>query len=78
MDGVIDAWHGVADVQDSLGTPDRGIVVFREIAHCLRERLIPSPQIFTIVERHVEDNPGLATKDMADLMFSALSQACRR
>jgi O-acetylserine/cysteine efflux transporter len=78
VDGVIDAWNGVADVQDSLGTRDRGISVFRDLAHCLRDRLILSPQIFAIVEKHVADSPGLATKDMADLMFSALSETCRR
>ena len=78
VDGVIDAWHGLADVQDSLGTRDRGITVFKDLVDCLRERLMLSPQVFTIVERHVDDNPGLVSKDMADIIFSALSQTCRR
>ena len=78
VDGVIDAWHGLADVQDSLGTRDRGITVFKDLVDCLRERLMLSPQVFTIVERHVDDNPGLVSKEMADIIFSALSQPCRR
>jgi O-acetylserine/cysteine efflux transporter len=78
VDGVIDAWHGLADVQDSLGTRDRGITVFKDLVDCLRERLMLSPQVFTIVERHVDDNPGLVSKEMADIIFSALSQTCRR
>jgi hypothetical protein len=78
VDGVIDAWHGLADVQDSLGTRDRGITVFKDLVDCLRERLLLAPQTFTIVERHVEDNPGLVSKDMADIIFSALTQTCRR
>ena len=78
VDGVVDAWHGVVGVQESVGTRDRGIAVFAAIIDCVRERLLLPPQIFAIVERHVVDNPGLLGKDMADLMFSALAQACRR
>lgn len=78
VDGVVDAWQGVVGVQESVGTRDRGIAVFAGIIDCVRERLLLPPQIFAVVERHVEDNPGLLGKDMADLMFSALAQACRR
>jgi O-acetylserine/cysteine efflux transporter len=78
VDGVIDAWQGVVAVQESVGTRDRGIGVFADVVSCLRERLILPPQVFAIVARHVEDTPGLLGKDMADIVFSALSEACRR
>jgi hypothetical protein len=78
VDGVIDAWNGLVTVQESLGGRDRGIAVFADVVNCLRERLLLPPQIFQIVERHVEDNPGLRSKDMADIIFAALSLACRR
>jgi hypothetical protein len=78
VDGVIDAWHGVVTVQESVGTRDRGIAVFADVVNCLRDRLILPPQVFSAVERHVEENPGLAGKEMADLIFSALTHACRR
>ena len=78
VDGVIDAWQGVVGVQESVGTSDRGIGVFADVVNCLRDRLMLSPQVYTLVERHVADNPGLLSKDMADIVFSALSQTCRR
>ena len=78
VDGVIDAWNGLVTVQESLGGRDRGIAVFAEVVSCLRERLLSPPQIFATVERHVEDNPGLRSKDMADIIFAALSLTCRR
>jgi O-acetylserine/cysteine efflux transporter len=78
VDGVIDAWQGVVAVQESVGTRDRGIGVFADVVRCLRERLLPPPQVFAVVERHVEDTPGLLGKDMADIVFSALSETCRR
>ena len=78
VDGVIDAWHGLVVVQESLGGRDRGIAVFADVVNCMRERLLLPPQIFTIVDRHVEDNPGLRSKDMADIIFAALSLTCSR
>jgi hypothetical protein len=78
VDGVIDGWQSVATVQESLGTRDRGVTVFADIVTCLRERLVPPPQIFALVERHVEDYPGLLGKDMSDIVFAALSLTCRR
>jgi hypothetical protein len=78
VEGVVDAWHGLVTVQESLGGRDRGIAVFAEVVHCMRDRLMLPPQIFVIVERHVEDHPGLRSKDMADIIFAALSLACRR
>ncbi len=78
VDGVIDAWQGVVGVQESVGTTDRGIGVFADVVNCLRDRLMLPPQVYTLVERHVTDNPGLQSKDMADIVFSALSQTCRR
>jgi O-acetylserine/cysteine efflux transporter len=78
VDGVIDAWQGVVTVQESVGTRDRGIGVFADVVHCLRDRLLLPAQVYTVVDRHVEDNPGLLSKDMADIVFAALSQTCRR
>jgi hypothetical protein len=78
VEGVVDGWQRVAEVQESVGTRDRGIAVFADLIGCLRERLLLPPQVFALVDRHVEDNPGLLGKDMADLIFSALAPACRR
>jgi len=78
VEGVVDAWQGVVAVQESVGTRDRGIAVFAGAIDCMRDRLLSPPQLFAVVERHVEDNPGLGGKDMADIIFSALAHTCRR
>ena len=78
VDGVLDAWHGVVSVQESVGTRDRGIAVYAIVVDCLRDGVVLLPEVYTLVTRHVEDNPGLQGKDMSDLIFSTLSQACRR
>ena len=78
VDGVLDAWHGVVSVQESVGTRDRGIAVYGTVVDCLRDGVVLLPEVYALVTRHVEDNPGLQSKDMSDLIFSTLSQACRR
>jgi len=78
VEGVVDAWQGLVAVQESVGTRDRGIAVFAGVIDCMRDRLLLPPQLFALVERHVDDNPGLVTKDMADIIFSALAHTCRR
>jgi hypothetical protein len=78
IDGVLDAWHGVVSVQESVGTRDRGIAVYGTVVDCLRDGVVLLPEVYALVSRHVDDNPGLHGKDMSDLIFSTLSQACRR
>ena len=76
--GIVDAWGGLVNVQESLGSKDVAITVFRDVVGCLRERLLSSEQVYTLVERHVDANPGLASKDMPDLVFAALADACKK
>ena len=76
--GIVDAWGGLVNVQESLGSKDVAITVFRDVVSCLRERLLSSEQVYALVERHVDANPGLAGKDMPDLVFSALADACKK
>ena len=78
VEGVLDAWHGVVSVQESVGTRDRGIAVYATVVDCLRDGVVLLPEVYALVTRHVEDNPGLQGKDMSDVIFSTLSQACRR
>jgi hypothetical protein len=76
--GIMDAWTGLALTQESLGSKDQAITVFTEIVACVRDRSIPPAGVLALVERYAEDNPGLRTKDMPDLVFAALAQHCRR
>ena len=78
VSGIVDAWAGLVSVQESLGSKDVAITVFRDVVGCLRERLLSSDQIYALVERHVDANPGLAGKDMPDLVFAALTDACKK
>jgi hypothetical protein len=78
VDGVLDAWHGVVSVQESVGTRDRGIAVYGTVVDCVRDGVVLLPEVYALVTRHVEDNPGLQSKEMPDLIFATLSQACRR
>jgi hypothetical protein len=75
---VLDAWHGVVSVQESVGTRDRGIAVYGTVVDCVRDGVVLLPEVYALVTRHVEDNPGLQSKEMPDLIFATLSQACRR
>jgi hypothetical protein len=75
--GVVDAWHGLVLVQESLGARDRAISVFADVVGCLRDRLIGTVQILAAVERYVEENPGLRGKDMPDIVFVAVGPLCR-
>ena len=76
--GIVDAWAGLVNVQESLGSKDVAITVFRDVVGCLRERLLSSEQVYALVERHVDANPGVAGKDMPDLVFAALADACKK
>ena len=78
VDGVLDAWHGVVSVQESVGTRDRGIAVYGAVVDCVRDGVVLLPEVYALVTRHVEDHPGLQGKEMPDLIFATLSQACRR
>ena len=75
--GVVDAWHSITVVQESLGARDRGITVFADVVGCFRDRLILPPQVVAAVERYVEDNPGLRGKEMSDIVYVAAGQLCR-
>ena len=77
VDGVIDAWVGLVLVQESLGNKDAGITVFAEVVTCLRDRLVGHDKILAAVEKYVEDQPGLRTKDMPDIVFVAVGPFCR-
>jgi hypothetical protein len=77
VDGVIDAWVGLVLVQESLGNKDAGITVFAEVVTCLRDRLVGHDKIVTAVEKYVDDQPGLRSKDMPDIVFVALGPFCR-
>ena len=76
--GVVDAWQGLAAVQESVGSKDAGITVFAELVSCLRDRLVSEAQIGAVVAKYVADNPGQSGKDMTDLVFAALTQDCAR
>jgi hypothetical protein len=76
--GIIDAWSGLALTQESLGTKDRAITVFADLVACVRDRSMAASQVLSLVETYAEDNPGLRSKDMPDLVFAALTQRCRR
>ncbi len=76
--GIVDAWSGLALAQESLGSRDQAITVYADVVGCVRDRLMPPPQILALVEKYAEDNPGLRNKDMPDIVFAALSQTCRR
>ena len=78
VEGVLDAWHGVVSVQESVGTRDRGILVYGTIVDCLRDGVVLLPEVYGLVTRHVEDNAGLQGKDMSDLIFATLTHACRK
>jgi len=77
VDGVLDAWVGLVIVQESLGNKDAGITVFAEVVGCLRDRLIGHDKIVAAVEKYVEDQPGLRSKDMPDIVFVAIGPLCR-
>jgi hypothetical protein len=78
VQGIVDAWTGLAAVQESLGGRDVAITVFAALIACVRDRLMAPPQILALVERYAEDNPGLRGKEMADVVFAALSHDCPR
>ena len=75
---IVDAWSSFALVKESLGSPDAGITVFSELATCVRDRGITTAQVLGLVERYTESQPGLRGKDMPDIVFAALGEACRR
>jgi hypothetical protein len=77
VSGVVDAWVGLVNVQESLGNRDGGITVFADVVTCLRDRLIGPEKILAAVERYVTDEPGLRSKDMPDIVFVALTPLCR-
>ena len=77
VDGVIDAWVGLVMVQESLGNKDAGITVFAEVVTCLRDRLVGRDKLVAAVEKYVEDQPGLRSKDMPDIVFVAVGPFCR-
>jgi hypothetical protein len=75
---IVDAWSSFALVKESLGSPDAGITVFSELATCVRDRGITTAQVLALVEKYTESQPGLRGKDMPDIVFAALGEACRR
>jgi hypothetical protein len=75
--GIVDAWAGLLLVQESLGTNDRAVTAFNDVVACVRDRAVPAPRMTEIVEKYVNDHPGLTGKDMPDIVFAALSQDCR-
>ena len=77
VDGVVDAWVGLVLVQESLGNRDAGITVFADVVTCLRDRLVGHDKIVAAVEKYVEDQPGLRSKEMPDIVFVALGPLCR-
>ena len=77
VDGVIDAWVGLVMVQESLGNKDAGITVFAQVVTCLRDRLVGHDKIVGAVEKYVEDQPGLRSGDMPDIVFIAIGPFCR-
>jgi hypothetical protein len=77
VDGVVDAWVGLALVQESLGSKDAGITVFTGVVTCLRDRLIGRDKIVAAVEKHVQDQPGLRSTEMPEIVFVAIGPFCR-
>jgi hypothetical protein len=76
--GVVDAWQGLAVVQESLGSKDGAITVFTDLLSCVRDRGLTGDQVLGLVDRYAADHPGLLGKDMPDVVFAALTRACRR
>jgi len=77
VDGVVDAWVGLVMVQESLGNKDAGITVFAGVVTCLRDRLVGHDKIVGAVEKYVEDQPGLRSREMPDIVFVAFGPFCR-
>ena len=77
VDGVIDAWVGLVALQESLGSKDAGVTVFASVVACLRDRLIGHDKVVAAVEKYVEDQPGLRSKDMPEIVFIAIGPFCR-
>jgi len=77
VDGVVDAWVGLMMVQESVGSKDAGVTVFASVVTCLRDRLIGHDKIVAAVEKYVEDQPGLRSKDMPEIVFIAIGPFCR-
>jgi hypothetical protein len=76
--GVVDAWTGLVAVQESLNARDVAITVIGDVVRCLRDRLIPAATVEALVARYVETHPGLAGKDMPDIVFAVMAEHCRR
>src|SRR5260370_9009597 len=54
--GVVDAWQGLVAVQESVGSKDAGVTVFPELVSCLRDRLVPEPQLAAVRPQPVPPN----------------------
>jgi hypothetical protein len=78
VSGILDAWEGLVGVQESLGSKDRAITVFADVVGCIRERPLSPADVLALVDKYTDDNPGLRTKDMADIVFAVVTQACAR
>jgi len=76
VDGVVDAWV-VVIVQEALGHKDAGITVFAGVVTCLRDRLVGHDKIVGAVEKYMEDQPGLRSREMPDIVFVAFGPFCR-
>ena len=75
---IVDAWSSFAIVKESLGSTDAGITVFTEMVACVRDRGLTPAHVLALVEKYTDGQPGLRGKDMPDVVFAALSEACRR
>jgi hypothetical protein len=75
--GVVDAWVGLVQVQESLGNRDPGIKVFTDLVACLSDRLISTKHIAAAVERYIKGQPGLDRQEMPDIVFIAIGPLCR-
>ena len=75
--GVVDAWVGLVMVQESVGSKDAGVTVFAGVVACLKDRLIGHDRIVAAVEKYLEDQPGVRSKDMPEIVFVAIGPFCR-
>jgi len=75
--GVIDAWQniiGYCGAPQTACFPIKGM--FESIVSCTSNR--PYGQIAAIVAKYMKDHPEGWHYDMASIIFTALSQACKK
>jgi hypothetical protein len=75
--GVTDTWQNVETVRRASNPQDETPSIFAPLIACMRQRMTYI-QITAIVNKYLEDNPSEWHYDMASLVWTAMSGACKR